>query len=315
MANKDIIIPFKFCRLDRAAKLLKCDAYDLINLGVNDKLSICVNLDGLRSVINMNCNVDDAIKWYEDLKKGTSNSLNEKEVTEFSLFNIYRYSIDEDENPISLPLFTDTYADGTCFSNIGSATGLWRIWRGLDDLQNYGITYFDGTELEPCLPVKGCPAIQLLTYVDSTGDDEADAEWEMNYPGMRVTTSDLWITAHDVRRLLDVKGDYYNLENYNDGIATEGKFESRHSVHHSAERHACNREKILMAALRLREQQSNVFEESCRKTSGEINFSAWARELMARPDWFAGGEPPIKAETKIAEILSNAHKSPSERKA
>ncbi|MGK3687178.1 hypothetical protein ACSLPA_33480, partial [Escherichia coli] len=35
--------------------------------------------------------------------------------------------------------------------------------------------------------------------------------------------------------------------------------------------------------------------------------------LIARPDWFINGELPIKTETKIAAILNNAHKRPSER--
>ena len=38
-----------------------------------------------------------------------------------------------------------------------------------------------------------------------------------------------------------------------------------------------------MVAMRFKEEQQNAFNESCRKTDGTINYSAWARELIARP--------------------------------
>lgn len=149
--------------------------------------------------------------------------------------------------------------------------------------------------------------------VDSVENDES---YEEIYEKLDLTENDLWITAETVRRLVDFDGDYYNLEPGNSGIAgdKDHKIKRGEIVHHSSERHAGNREQILMAALRLREQQNSIFEEYCRKSSGEINYSAWARELINRPDFFINQTAPIKTESKIAEILSNAHKSPSERK-
>ena len=236
-------------------------------------------------------------------------------ITEYSDFNIFPFSVDDDEEPVSVPLFTESIHDDTCFSNIGVANGLWRVSWGLEDIQKNGVGYFDGTEFEPCLPAASCPVVQLI-FCDSEGtDDDSEPVEKETIGDMKVTYDDLWITAFDVKRIINCQSDYYNLEESIYGGEHKERIKSKSEIHHSAERHAGNREKILMAALRLREQQVNVFEESCRKPNGDINFSAWARELIARPDWFAGGEPPIKAETKIAEILSTAHKSPSERKA
>ncbi|AOM39360.1 hypothetical protein [Xenorhabdus hominickii] len=83
------------------------------------------------------------------------------------------------------------------------------------------------------------------------------------------------------------------------------------TINPTAERHASNREKIFKAALRLIEEQPNVFEQVCRKNDGTINFSVFARELMDRPNFFINYEIPIKTQEAIAGILSNAYKSPN----
>lgn len=83
--------------------------------------------------------------------------------------------------------------------------------------------------------------------------------------------------------------------------------------HPTVERHAINREQILSAALRLIEEQPNVFNDNCRKKDGSINYSAFARELLERHHFFPNGEPPIKTQESVAGILSNAYKSPNQK--
>jgi hypothetical protein len=49
MAN-DIKIPFQYCNIERASRLLGCEISDLINLGVTKKISLCLNLFDARAV-------------------------------------------------------------------------------------------------------------------------------------------------------------------------------------------------------------------------------------------------------------------------
>lgn len=306
--GNDIKIPFNYCNIERAARLLDCEINDLINLGVTKKIALCLNLFDARAVLYMKIDSNSAINWFESRKLNSTTSLMGKDITKFSRFHLYRYDYnDEADETILIPLFGQDSENG-CFSSIGKAYGLWRLWNGLEEIQNFGEYALSGFELTPCHPEADNPAVQLLMVGEDSDYDEEDDQVFKN----KISINDLWITAQDIRRLLDCKGDYFMLSDESDDVEPQ-KINGTEIVHHSAERHARNREQILMVAMRFKEEQKNVFNESCRKADGTINYSAWARELIARPDWFINGELPIKTETKIATILNNAHKRPSER--
>lgn len=316
MTSKDIKIPFSYCRIERAANLLECEVDDLLNLGVTKKISLCLNLFDARSVLYVRGDTDTATKWFNGLGKKSTTSLMGNSVTEFSRMHLYSYDYDEEtDESVCIPNFGDASQNG-CFSSIGKAYGLWRIWSGLEELQNFGEYIVGGCELSPCHPTEGTLATQLLLIADDydeiSDDDQEEVNDEVQFK-KKITTCDLWITSYDIRRLLNCNHDYSALSSEDDGIVNIKGVNNIENIHHSAERHARNREQVLMVAMRFKEEQKNVFNESCRKSDGTINYSAWARELIARPDWFAGGELPIKTETKIAGILTNAHRRPCER--
>ncbi|MBW7781754.1 hypothetical protein K1J48_03180 [Enterobacter hormaechei] len=307
MAN-DIKIPFQYCNIERASRLLGCEISDLINLGVTKKISLCLNLFDARAVLYMRTDSKSACDWFDTRKANSTTSMMGNNITEFSRLHLYRCDYNEEtEETIHVPLFGQETENG-CFSSIGKAYGLWRLWSGLEELQNFGEYALSGFELTPCHPETDNPAVQLLMVGEDSDYDEEDDQVFKN----KISINDLWITAQDIRRLLDCGGDYFMLTDDIEFVEPH-KMNGNEIVHHSAERHARNREQILMVAMRFKEEQQNAFNESCRKTDGTINYSAWARELIARPDWFINGELPIKTETKIAAILNNAHKRPSER--
>ncbi|MGN5575906.1 hypothetical protein [Enterobacter sp. Lyrl_3] len=310
MSIKDTKIPFSYCRIERAALLLGCDVSDLLNLGITKKISICLNLFGVRSVLYMRGDSEASTKWFNNRPRKATTSLIGHDITEFSRMNIFKLDYNPDtEETFAIPIFGQDTEVG-CFSSIGKAYGLWRLWGGLEEIQNFGEYAISGFELTPCHPENDNPVIQLLMTGEVTDEDDEDGDGEpLN---IKITANDLWVTAYDVRRLLDCNGDYHLLLE-NSVVENPSTLSNTDAVHHSAERHARNREQILMVAMRFKEEQQNAFNESCRKTDGTINYSAWARELIARPDWFINGELPIKTETKIAAILNNAHKRPSER--
>lgn len=117
-----------------------------------------------------------------------------------------------------------------------------------------------------------------------------------------IDTSNLVITDIELEKLNN-GGELIKSQNDNENLV----------IHPTAERHAINREQILSAALRLIEEQPNVFNDNCRKKDGSINYSAFARELLERHHFFPNGEPPIKTQESISGILSNAYKSPNKK--
>ncbi|KAA1195067.1 hypothetical protein [Photorhabdus heterorhabditis] len=314
MANNDIKIPFKYCRIDRAARFLNCDVSDLINLGLEYKISLCAMMDGVKSEIYIDANLEDALKWRENLAQSYAYLAYTQGITEYSFFSFDILSCDENDNLIKLPYFYYNEDSNCCFSCIGKAFGLWRLTRGLDKLLNYGVNYISGYEFAPCMSDKLNLAKQLIIHkkYDKTEDEMTDEEYRNIHRSMSITANDLWITAYDVRRLLNSQGDYYLLDNFYETeiLLTDTKTKK---IHHSAERHATNREHVLMAAMRYREENIKSFDNNCRKSDGSINFSAWAREILQRPFLFLDNEIKIKTEDKVAAILSNAYKVPSER--
>uniref|UniRef100_UPI00167FFAF6 hypothetical protein n=1 Tax=Enterobacter hormaechei TaxID=158836 RepID=UPI00167FFAF6 len=67
-----------------------------------------------------------------------------------------------------------------------------------------------GFELTPCHPETDNPAVQLLMVGEDSDYDEEDDQVFKN----KISINDLWITAQDIRRLLDFRCDYLTLTDY-----------------------------------------------------------------------------------------------------
>ncbi|WP_261455500.1 hypothetical protein [Serratia ficaria] len=103
MAIKDIIIPFKYCRLDRAAKLLKCDKEDLITLAIDNKISLCLMLDSYESFMYVDANIDECHSWFDTLPANYKYPAMGKAITDYSCFSFDSISADENGDPLWLP--------------------------------------------------------------------------------------------------------------------------------------------------------------------------------------------------------------------
>ena len=333
MANVDSKIPFTYCRIGRAAEFLDMHTFDILSLGACGKIALCVRLNGMSSILSLEGNVKDLEDWYSSLDYDHAVLALAKNISKYTSFSIDNMFENDDFTTGFYPRFykarrgDDTEDEHWTQSHKGRAYGLWTLpTRIINSILSDGRASAGGVALGFNKIDENTPAGWLfpLTKAEISEDEceesadnvENDEDYEELYEKIELTENDLWITADTVRRLIDFNGGYHNLEQRDIGIAGDKSHEIKcgEIVHHSAERHAGNREQILMAALRLREQQNSVFEEYCRKPNGEINYSALARELINRPDFFINQTSPIKTEAKIAEILSNAHKSPSERK-
>ncbi|HCR3434794.1 hypothetical protein [Morganella morganii] len=310
----DIKIPFKYCRISRAADFLNCRVEDLLTLGLENKININLMLDSVSSIMIMDMPLTEAEKWRTTLSYSYHLCTGANAISEYSSFKFDILSVDSDDNPIFKPYFIDD--DGITISCIGRAYGLWRLTRCLDDLINYGVAYVECTNFVPCSPQENSPFIQLITGVERNTDDnsieddcEDDDYCESADSGNRITDKDVWITGHDIRRLLDCDGDYFKMPSLNEIKNVNSELQVAHPV---INRHAKNREEILIAAIRFKEEQPNVFLENCIKKDGTINYTEFSRQLLERPFLFPDGDSPMKSTEAIIKTLKKAFKQKSQ---
>ena len=91
MAN-DIKIPFQYCNIERASRLLGCEISDLVNLGVTKKIALCLNLFDARAVLYMNTDSKSATAWFDTRNAKSTTSLMGNNITEYSRFHLFRYN-------------------------------------------------------------------------------------------------------------------------------------------------------------------------------------------------------------------------------
>lgn len=311
----DIKIPFKYCRIERAAQFLNCEIEDLLTLGLEDKITLNIMLDSDKSFLIMDGSLQEAEDWRVKLPHSYYCYGAALAISEYSSFKFDILSVDSNDNPTYKPYFKEI--NDHVFSCRGRAYGLWRLIRNIDELINYKVAYLDSLDFIPCLPPEGNKAIQLIGGLDDGYDEVSDipnediseSDYEEEDDSYRITDKDLWITAFDIRRLLNCNGDYYlidSLENINQLSNSENKLKPVHPV---MNRHASNREQILIAAIRFKDEQPNVFRENCLKTDNSINYTEFARQLLARPTFFPSGDSPVKTPEAIMKVLKKAFTS------
>ena len=155
----DIKIPFKYCRIERAAELLNCKIEDLLTLGFDNKININVMFDSDISFLFMEGNIDEAEQWKANLLPSNYCYGGASAISEYSSFKFDNLSVDENDNPIWSPYFQES--NGLVFSCEGRAYGLWRLIRNLDDLINYRVAYVGECSFIPCYPPENNRAMQL----------------------------------------------------------------------------------------------------------------------------------------------------------
>ena len=306
----DIKIPFKYCRIERAAQFLNCEIEDLLTLGLENKITINVKLNGGRSYLIVGSNVSDAEKWIDTKVPLADTSMRQVSITDYSIFKFDTLDIDDSNDDIKVnvkPLFKPIdRSDDVSVSCEGRAYGLWRLKYEIDDLLCNKVAYLNSPVFIPTLPEGDNLASQLLFIHDQDCEPDDDNEEYEDVFYNRITDKDLWITAFDVRRLLDCNGDYHTLESLNT-VKQVANMESKlQTIHPVTNRHASNREEILIAAIRFKEEQPNAFAENCIKDDGSINYTGFARELLDRPSFFPSGGSPVRTTDAIVKALKKA---------
>jgi len=297
-------IPFSFCRLNRAAEFLGVTTADLLSLAVSEKITLCVRLDGLKSVLWVAGDADELTEWYLSLDHDYSNMATARDISKHSSFSIDRISYDErNDEPIFNPFFYQTQAvDETpsgkrVESHQGRAFGLWIPQLPvINSVLNFGkspllwgsLGLYRTNETTPSL----CLVPIALNHDEFVNSEDEDECLDEIYPDMEITENDLWITSEQIRELLNHAGDYSELPNHAQ-CGVHANFDLTRAVknvNHLAEHHATNREKLFKSAIFL----LSKYPDECRGKQLEISPEKWRDCVLNRKDEI----PPLAINNK-----------------
>lgn len=304
-------IQLNYYKIDRASKIIDCEIDDIIHLWLSGAIKLYADLKGVHcSLINhQQSDFEKNERLLQNILGGDPYKLRD-------LSESLRWFSYESEDVIKRQIEN---VETICrYVFCGKAYGLWEIsptivTRFIHD--GVFLTSMDDINVENSTNEACFVLGELFEHKGYKVFDYLSFEEQIN-----IDKNELVITHADVDTLMSVEWSkipsFINKLKDDDGrLSHPSGFENniKDTPHHTTERHAKNREQILMAAMRFKEEQKISFDECCRKKDGTINYAAFARELINRPDWFLGGEAPIKTETQITKILKDAHKRPSER--
>ncbi|EOE5094181.1 hypothetical protein ACKGHP_002646 [Salmonella enterica] len=287
-------IPFSFCRIKRAADFLGVSTDDLLSLAVSEKITLCVRLDGLKSVLWIEGNATELSDWYLSLSTNNSALAFARNISKYTSFAIDRVSYDEEnDDTIFHPWFYQSQlADGSTSSeksqsHQGRAFGLWVPQLPvINSVLNYGKSSLLWGSLGLYRTDESTPALCLiplsLNHDDICDSEEDDEHYEEKYPDIEITENDLWITSDQVRELLKYNGDYSDLpDSARRGISSNPDLmQEIKKVNHIAEHHATNREKLFKSAICL----LSKYPDECRGERKEISPEKWRDCILAHKD-------------------------------
>lgn len=280
-----IKIPFSFCRIKRAADFLGINIDDLLSLAVSEKITLCVRLDALKSVIWVEGNATELSDWYLSLSTNNSTLASAHNISKYTSFSIDRLSYDEEnDDTIFHPWFYqfdqvngDSSSEKST-SHKGRAFGLWVPQLPvINSILNYGKSSLLWGSLAPYHTDENTPSLCLiplsLNHDDICNSEDDEYDYEEQYPDIEITENDLWITSDQVRELLKYNGNYSDLpDSTRRGCSAGPDFmQEIKKSNHIAERHATNREKLFRSAICL----LSKYPDECRGGRKEISPEKW----------------------------------------
>lgn len=174
MKNNNVTIPFLYCKLDRAAKLLNCEPVDLIHLGVVGGIELCVMLQGFHSEVFLT---------KEQLLAGDE-LISIKQFGQYSAFHFKKE--DKDKSWME----DIEWESEEVFCAKGYAYGLWVLTDGIEHLEYSGEMIHRGALFQP-------GSNKSIVISNSVGLDENDS-----YSSVTVNFNDIYITKSDIDKVM-----------------------------------------------------------------------------------------------------------------
>ncbi|HBY9728520.1 Uncharacterised protein [Klebsiella variicola] len=313
MAEKEIKIPFSYCRLSRGASFLGVEPSDLINLAVENKIEISMMLKSFYCRILLREDFSDVKEWYSSLYfPRTFNAMSgqTRAITKHSFIEFTNKSYFKPNTLLSgADIFTEQEGKGFLVG-YAFALGLWRIMPDQFEVDSKVKRFFPG--FYPCLTGGESPVVQILPaqpFIDNANGKrfsfdphEFDASYE-----------DLWVTNYDIKRIMESGLDFDTLPMLNEIERPDLNSDKPQDINARSEkaheRHARNELSIVRAAFRFKETSIDIFNEDCLKKGGGYNFSAWARHVIDQVSLFPNNECPVRSVDTVASYISKVFKS------
>ncbi|TYS95184.1 hypothetical protein, partial [Enterobacter hormaechei] len=163
MAEKEIKIPFSYCRLSRGASFLGVEPSDLINLAIENKIEISMMLKRFHCRILLREDFSDVKDWYSSLYfPRTFNAMSgqTRAITNHSFIEFTNGRYFEPDKLLSgSDIFTEQESKGFLVG-YGFALGLWRVMPDQFESSLPVKNFFPG--FFPCLTGGETPVIQIL---------------------------------------------------------------------------------------------------------------------------------------------------------
>jgi hypothetical protein len=283
------LLPLEYCRIDRAARLLGCEVEDIIHWGVIGAIDLGYKLTNMRGGLIVDdeqfTNSPDVKEWFS-----SGDFFAHKQLSMYASFAV------DMENSLAVK----GAADSSAFSFSGEASGIW---------------FISGTEIEFVFENGGFDISQELSMVMAAHSHDyglcpmfaAMLEGDEIY---RLSASNLVITRHCLLKLQRSIATGEVLPNILNSAELAQRARKQEATikagppHHSAERHATNREAVLKAALYCKE----YFPEQCK------TYRDWAYTIDQKAPlfWPKTGIPPL-SRARIERLLGEAYKLPADR--
>ncbi|EGY4502615.1 hypothetical protein MX201_002284 [Salmonella enterica] len=283
-----------FCRLERASKLIGCETEDLLQWALTGAIEICVLLNNAVSSLSINMNEDEILNLITDNDFFIKSNVN---IGSSSFQPIKGIGMDEYYIP-----HNDN--DGLSKSTIYClASGPWAIKnqfmiikllsQGKTKIGMFSLSAADYNNVENYLE-------EDESYL--TNGITEDILTKNGFGEIKVC--DVWITWEQIQK----------IQNYIGKPMPKGEFKTpskKENVeikpHPRTESSAKARLQILEAAIKIKENNVDDFNNICIKRDGSYNITKWAEYIIDRPHIFPDGRLPLTDKQTIMNIISSAY--------
>ncbi|EJQ8995076.1 hypothetical protein NYF53_003075 [Salmonella enterica] len=283
-----------YCRLERASKLIGCETEDLLQWALTGAIEICVLLYNAVSSLSVYMSEDEVLDLITDedffikseIKMGSS-----------SFQPINRIGTDEYYTPRD---DDDDFSTSTIYC---LASGPWAI---KNELMIIELLSQGKTEIR-MLALSAADYQDMRNLLDEDGSYLINSiiEDPLTKKGFgEIKTCDIWITWEQIQKIQNHIGKPMPKGEFK----TPSKKESAEiKPHPRTESSAKARLQILEAAIKIKENNVDDFNNICIKRDGSYNITKWAEYIIDRPHIFPDGLLPLTDKQTIMNIISSAY--------
>ncbi|ECI5953019.1 hypothetical protein AHV43_04605 [Salmonella enterica subsp. enterica] len=283
-----------YCRLERASKLIGCETEDLLQWALTGAIEICVLLNNAVSSLSVHMSEDEVLNLIadEDLFIKDEVSMGSSFFQPINRIGTDEYYIPRDDN--------DEFSTSTIYC---LASGPWAIKNKLMiiDLLSQG-----QTEIR-MLALGAADYHDIKNLLDEDGSYLINSIIEDPLTKKsfgQIKLCDAWITWKQIQK----------IQNHIGKPMPKGKFKTQDETenieikpHPRAEHSAKARLQILEAAVQIKENNTDDFNNICIKRDGSYNITKWAEYIIDRPHIFPDGRLPLTDKQTIMNIISSAY--------